>query len=85
MTGTNPLAQVLGPFTRTGGFYARSWGTYLDREPDELPVARPTIALACVSSRAIGSGSGATCSIRERITSASKPALSECEMAWGVM
>ncbi len=35
----NPLAQVLGPFTRTGGFYARSWGTYLDREPGELPVA----------------------------------------------
>jgi hypothetical protein len=44
--GANPLAQVLGPFTRTGGFYARSWGAYLDREHDELPVARPTIALA---------------------------------------
>ena len=42
----NPLSQVLGPFTRAGGFYARSWGTYLDREPSELPVARPTIALA---------------------------------------
>ena len=41
-----PLSQVLGPFTRTGGFYARSWGTYLDRQPGELPVARPTIALA---------------------------------------
>jgi hypothetical protein len=45
-TGANPLSQVLGPFTRTGGFYARSWATYLDREPGELPVARPTIALA---------------------------------------
>src|SRR5208283_1071959 len=43
---TNPLSQVLRPFTRTGGFYARSWGAYLDREPGELPVARPTIALA---------------------------------------
>ena len=42
----NPLSQVLRPFTRTGGFYARSWGTYLDREPGELPIARPTIALA---------------------------------------
>ena len=41
-----PLSQVLRPFTRTGGFYARSWGRYLDREPDELPVARPTISLA---------------------------------------
>lgn len=40
------LWQALGPFARTGGFYARSWGTYLDREPGELPVARPTIALA---------------------------------------
>ncbi|HZE14840.1 MAG TPA: hypothetical protein VE197_03530, partial [Mycobacterium sp.] len=36
----------MGLFTRTGGFYARSWGAYLDREPGELPVARPTIALA---------------------------------------
>ena len=42
----NPLSQVLGLFTRTGGFYARSWGAYLDREPGELPVARPTLALA---------------------------------------
>jgi hypothetical protein len=41
-----PLSQVLRSFTRTGGFYARSWATYLDREPGELPVARPTIALA---------------------------------------
>ena len=51
MTGTNRLAQALGPFTRTGGFYARSWGTYLDRQPDELPVARPTIALAAQAFR----------------------------------
>ncbi len=42
---------MLGPFTRTGGFYARSWGTYLDRQPDELPVARPTIALAAQAFR----------------------------------
>ena len=44
--GALPLSQALRPFTRTGGFYARSWGTYLDRQPDELPMARPTIALA---------------------------------------
>jgi len=48
---TNPIAQMLGPFTRTGGFYARSWGAYLDRQPDELPVARPTIALAAQAFR----------------------------------
>ena len=47
----NPMTQMLGPFTRTGGFYARSWGTYLDRQPDELPVARPTIALAAQAFR----------------------------------
>lgn len=45
-TSADPLSQVLGLFTRTGGFYARSWGAYLDREPGELPVARPTLALA---------------------------------------
>ncbi len=50
-SGANPLLQALGPFTRTGGFYARSWGTYLDRQPDELPVARPTIALAAQALR----------------------------------
>jgi len=44
--GANPLSHAVRPFTRTGGFYARSWGTYLDREPSELPVARRTIALA---------------------------------------
>jgi hypothetical protein len=37
---------VLGPFTRTGGFYARSWADYLDRQPGQLPARRPTLALA---------------------------------------
>ena len=41
-----PVWQVLGSFTRTGGFYARSWADYLDRQPSELPVRRPTLALA---------------------------------------
>ena len=50
-SSANPLSQALGPFTRTGGFYARSWGAYLDRQPDELPVARPTIALAAQAFR----------------------------------
>lgn len=40
------LWQVLGPFTRTGGFYARSWADYLDRQPGQLPARRPTLALA---------------------------------------
>src|ERR1700744_4302182 len=46
-----PLWQVLGPFTRTGGFYARSWADYLDRQPGELPGARPTLALAAQAFR----------------------------------
>jgi pimeloyl-ACP methyl ester carboxylesterase len=37
---------VVGPFTRTGSYYAQSWRDYLDRQPRELPIARPTIALA---------------------------------------
>ena len=49
--GANPLTQALSPLTRTGGFYARSWGTFLDRQPDELPVARPTLALAAQAFR----------------------------------
>ncbi len=42
----DPLSHVLKSFTRTGGFYARTWGDYLDRQAGQLPVARPTIALA---------------------------------------
>ncbi|MFY9918759.1 MAG: hypothetical protein WAL26_10210 [Mycobacterium sp.] len=36
----------MGPITRTGDYYAQSWRDYLDHEPHELPIARPTIALA---------------------------------------
>jgi dienelactone hydrolase len=49
--GAGPLRQLLGPFTRTGGFYARSWADYLDRQPGELPGARPTVALAAQAFR----------------------------------
>lgn len=41
-----PLANIVGPFTRAGGYYARSWGAYLGGSRSELPVARPTLALA---------------------------------------
>lgn len=44
--GVGALGAVLGPFTRTGSYYAQSWRDYLDRQPRELPIARPTIALA---------------------------------------
>lgn len=49
MTGPQskgPLAGIVGPFTRAGGYYARSWGAYLGGGRSELPVARPTLSLA---------------------------------------
>lgn len=44
--GTNPLANIVAPFAKAGGYYARSWGAYLDGGRGELPVARPTLSLA---------------------------------------
>jgi len=41
-----PLTRLLTPITRAGGYYARTWGAFLDGQPDELPVARPTLGLA---------------------------------------
>ncbi|MEB3981562.1 hypothetical protein OQ968_09825 [Mycobacterium sp. 663a-19] len=36
----------MSPFTNAGLFFARSWRDYLGRASDELPIARPTVALA---------------------------------------
>lgn len=44
--GVGALGAAVGPFTKTGSYYAQSWRDYLDRQPRELPIARPTIALA---------------------------------------
>ena len=44
--GAGALGAAIGPFTRTGNFYAQSWRDYLDRQSRELPIARPTISLA---------------------------------------
>ena len=40
------LGSIISPLTKAGGFYARSWGAYLDGARSELPVARPTLSLA---------------------------------------
>src|SRR5664280_3614176 len=42
------LRTAMTPIPRTSSFYARSWREYLARRgnDDELPVVRPTIALA---------------------------------------
>ena len=36
----------MGPFTKAGSYYARSWGAYLGGARSELPLARPTLSLA---------------------------------------
>jgi hypothetical protein len=41
-----PLGHILRPFARTGRYYAQSWWRYLGGQPSDLPVARPTLALA---------------------------------------
>jgi hypothetical protein len=40
------LGSAVRPQTRTGLYVARSWLKSRDQKPDELPIARPTIALA---------------------------------------
>ena len=42
---------VVAPLSRTVGYYAQSWRDYLDREPHEVPIARPSIALAAQAFR----------------------------------
>lgn len=44
--GPGALDHVVRPLRRTGRFYARTWQGYLGEHRDELPVARPTVALA---------------------------------------
>jgi len=48
---SGPLDYFVRPFRRTGRYYARSWRDYLDHQPAELPVARPTLALAAQAFR----------------------------------
>jgi hypothetical protein len=44
--GAGSLTNIVAPFTRAGGYYARRWGAYLGGAGGELPVARPTLSLA---------------------------------------
>lgn len=47
LPGIASLGALIRPFRRTGNYYARTWRDYLDgRAAEELPVARPTVALA---------------------------------------
>ncbi len=49
--GVPGLGNAVRPFTRTGQYVAQSWREYLDQEPGELPIARPTLALAAQAFR----------------------------------
>ena len=49
--GSAPVRNVIGPLTRTGRYYARSWRDYLDDGPQQMPIARPTVALAAEALR----------------------------------
>ncbi|BBY00242.1 alpha/beta hydrolase family protein [Mycobacterium seoulense] len=45
------LGGAVKPFTSTGRYLAESWRDYLSQAPDELPIARPTLALAAQAFR----------------------------------
>lgn len=45
------LSGAVKPFTSTGRYLAESWRDYLGQAPDELPIARPTLALAAQAFR----------------------------------
>jgi hypothetical protein len=49
--GVPGLGSVVQPFTHTGQYVAQSWREYRDQEPGELPIARPTLALAAQAFR----------------------------------
>ncbi len=45
------LGRAVQPFTGTGQFVAQSWRDYLGKASGELPIARPTLALAAQAFR----------------------------------
>lgn len=45
------LGGAITPFTHTGRYFAQSWRDYLGQERDQLPIARPTLALAAQAFR----------------------------------
>src|SRR5262245_56172650 len=49
--GVAVLGSAVSPFMQTGRYFTESWRDYLDQGPDEVPIARPTIALAAQAFR----------------------------------
>jgi hypothetical protein len=46
LPGVGIVGGVVKPFRNTGRYYAQSWRDYASGQPSELPLARPTLALA---------------------------------------
>jgi hypothetical protein len=46
LPGAGVVGSVVKPFRNTGRYYAQSWRDYASSQPGELPLARPTLALA---------------------------------------
>ena len=44
--GANALGNLVRPFHKTGRYYLQSWRDYLGATPQDLPLARPTVAVA---------------------------------------
>jgi hypothetical protein len=44
--GADALGNLVRPFHKTGRYYLQSWRDYLGATPQDLPVARPTVAVA---------------------------------------
>lgn len=51
ISGGVALGDAVKPFTHTGQYVAQSWRDYLGHAPDELPIARPTLALTAQAFR----------------------------------
>jgi hypothetical protein len=51
MPAVGGLGNAITPFMHTGLYLAQSWRDYLGQAPDELPIARPTIALTAQAFR----------------------------------
>ena len=49
--GSAPVRTAISPLTRTGRYYAQSWRDYLDDGHQQMPIARPTVALAAEALR----------------------------------
>ncbi|ODQ99927.1 alpha/beta hydrolase [Mycobacterium intermedium] len=51
ISATTGVVGAMAPFMHTGQYLLQSWREYLGQAPDELPIARPTVAIAAQAFR----------------------------------